>query len=52
LSGIVAWLAWAGVHLQVLSTSSLCLSVVFAVDLEPFGRADRGSVDRESRSSF
>jgi NADH dehydrogenase len=27
LSGILAWLAWAGVHLQFLSTSSLCLTV-------------------------
>jgi NADH dehydrogenase FAD-containing subunit len=27
LSGIVAWLAWAGVHLQFLSTSSLRLTV-------------------------
>jgi len=27
LSGIVAWLAWAGVHLQFLSTGSLRLSV-------------------------
>jgi NADH:quinone reductase (non-electrogenic) len=28
LSGIVAWLAWAGVHLQFLSTTSLRLSVL------------------------
>jgi NADH dehydrogenase FAD-containing subunit len=27
LSGLVAWLAWAGVHLQFLATSSLRLSV-------------------------
>ena len=27
LSGIVAWLAWAGVHLQFLATSSLRLTV-------------------------
>ena len=28
LSGIVAWLAWAGIHLQFLSTTSLRLSVL------------------------
>jgi NADH:ubiquinone reductase (H+-translocating) len=28
LSGLVAWLAWAGVHLQFLSTTSLRLSVL------------------------
>jgi NADH dehydrogenase FAD-containing subunit len=27
LSGLVAWLAWAGVHLQFLATSSLRLTV-------------------------
>jgi NADH dehydrogenase len=27
LSGMVAWLAWAGVHLQFLSTGSLRLTV-------------------------
>jgi NADH dehydrogenase len=27
LSGIVAWLAWAGIHLQFLTTRSLCLTV-------------------------
>ena len=28
LSGIVAWLAWAGIHLQFLATSGLRLSVL------------------------
>jgi NADH dehydrogenase len=27
LSGLIAWLAWAGVHLQFLATSSLRLTV-------------------------
>jgi NADH:ubiquinone reductase (H+-translocating) len=28
LSGVVAWLAWAGIHLQFLTTTSLRLSVL------------------------
>jgi NADH:ubiquinone reductase (H+-translocating) len=49
---IVAWLAWAGVHLQFLATGQSASHRVFAVNLEFLDRSDRGSVDRESHSYF
>jgi NADH dehydrogenase FAD-containing subunit len=52
LSGLVAWLAWARVHLEFLATTSSRLTVLLQWIWFFFDRSDWGSADRESHFSF
>ena len=49
ISGFLAWLAWAAVHLQFLAQSSLRVSVFRAMGLDLSDGTARIPADRESR---